>query len=77
MWVLTEEYNEYNQYGQYFIMCWKEKPDYDELYKYIEEPTIGRKGAAADMIYVKWLHDTGGGRAKLEDNWYNFYEVGE
>jgi hypothetical protein len=66
IWVLTKEYNDYNQHGEYFIHAWLEKPTKENLQEYLNSWYLQ---AFSEHIL------NGGGRKRLEDEWYNLVVV--
>ena len=66
MWVVTREINEYNQDGEYFVSAYMDKPTFKQLKELISanDKTIGKL-------------TRGGGRQKIEDEWYYLREVSD
>lgn len=62
VWVLTEEYNQYDQYGEYYLAVFKDKPTLEKLLNFGMNETIAKHVL------------NGGGREKVEDQWYNLRE---
>ena len=66
IWVLTTAYNMYDQQGDYFVAAWLSKPTESDI---ALAANVGR--VEAEHIF------NGGGRRKVEDQWFNLFEVSE
>jgi hypothetical protein len=67
MWVVTREINQYFQDGEYFVSCFINKPNVQQLKAVV--PRL-RDDAAKHLL-------SGGGRLTFEDEWWNLHECSE
>lgn len=65
IWVVTREINQYDQDGEYFESAFITKPTPEQLMPV----------TSANLVYCKWLADTGGGRRDCESEWYHLREI--
>ena len=65
VWVVTREINMYDQDGEYFVAGYIEEPTFADLKKLLPHSSDATVGKLT----------RGGGREKVEDEWYHLAEV--
>lgn len=75
IWILTRAINAYDQEGDYFMSAWLQKPTRQELLKLLYEGS-GENKDYNSRHHAKVGHILeGGGREKIEHEWYYLKEI--